>query len=83
MFDRAVNRVNGTWGNHLLSLEDMAKDYETAHGNATLFSIARTAAGNTETISRRSSVSCITKDLSIRPALRPHRQPGRILDAAR
>ena len=47
MFDEDVNRVNGTWGKYLLSLEDMAKDYEAAYGNATLFSIARTAAGGT------------------------------------
>lgn len=43
VFDDDVNRVNGSWGKYLLSLEDMAKDYETQHGNKTLFAIARNA----------------------------------------
>lgn len=47
MFDEDVNRVNGSWGSYLLELEDMAKDYEAEHGNATLFQIARTAGGGT------------------------------------
>ena len=38
-----VNRVNGSWGKYLLDLEDVAKDYESEHGNETLFKIARAA----------------------------------------
>lgn len=45
VFDEDVNRVNGAWGKYLLNLEDMAKDYETQHGNKTLFAIARNAYG--------------------------------------
>lgn len=45
VFDEDVNRVNGSWGKYLLSLEDMAKDYESQHGNKTLFKIARNAYG--------------------------------------
>ena len=33
LFDEDVNRVNGSWGKYLLDLEDMAKDYESEHGN--------------------------------------------------
>ena len=47
MFDEDVNRVNGSWGKYLLDLEDMAKDYESEHGNETLFKIARNAYGQT------------------------------------
>lgn len=47
VFDEDVNRVNGSWGKYLLDLEDIAKDYETEHGNATLFDIARNAYGQT------------------------------------
>lgn len=43
VFDEDVNRVNGTWGKYLLPLEDLAKDYESEHGNTTLFAIARNA----------------------------------------
>ena len=42
-FDEDVNRVNGSWGKYLLDLEDVAKDYESEHGNETLFKIARAA----------------------------------------
>ena len=45
LFDEDVNRVNGAWGKYLLDLEDLAKDYEGAHGNKTLFAIARNAYG--------------------------------------
>ena len=47
LFDEDVNRVNGSWGKYLLDLEDMAKDYESEHGNETLFKIARNAYGQT------------------------------------
>ena len=47
LFDEDVNRVNGSWGKYLLDLEDMAKDYESEHGNETLFKIARNAYGPT------------------------------------
>ena len=47
LFDEDVNRVNGSWGKYLLELEDMAKDYESEHGNETLFKIARNAYGQT------------------------------------
>lgn len=47
LFDEDVNRVNGSWGKYLLELEDVAKDYESEHGNETLFTIARTAGGGT------------------------------------
>ena len=47
LFDEDVNRVNGSWGKYLLDLEDMAKDYESEHGNETLFKIARNAYGHT------------------------------------
>lgn len=47
LFDEDVNRVNGTWGSYLLDLEDLAKDYEAEHANATLFQIARNAGGGT------------------------------------
>lgn len=43
LFDEDVNRVNGSWGKYLLDLEDVAKDYESEHGNETLFKIARAA----------------------------------------
>ena len=43
LFDEDVNRVNGSWGKYLLDLEDVAKDYESKHGNETLFKIARAA----------------------------------------
>ena len=43
LFDEDVNRVNGSWGKYLLDLEDVAKDYESEHGNETLFKIARVA----------------------------------------
>ena len=36
LFDEDVNRVNGSWGKYLLDLEDVAKDYESEHGNETL-----------------------------------------------
>ena len=47
IFDEDVNRVNGAWSKYLLDLEDLAKDYEAEHANATLFNIARTAGGGT------------------------------------
>ena len=47
LFDEDVNRVNGTWGKYLLDMEDIAKDYEAEHANATLFDIARKAGGGT------------------------------------
>mgnify|MGYP000261361712 FL=1 len=47
MFDEDVNRVNRKLGKYLLDLEDMAKDYESEHGNETLFKIARNAYGQT------------------------------------
>lgn len=47
LFDEDVNRVNGSWGSYLMDLEDLAADYEKEHGNATLFQIARNAAGGT------------------------------------
>lgn len=43
LFDEDVNRVNGSWGKYLMDLEDIAKDYESEHGNETLFAIARSA----------------------------------------
>lgn len=48
MFDEDVNRVNGSWGKYLMNLEDIAKDYESEHGNTTLFNIARTASSDGE-----------------------------------
>lgn len=47
LFDEDVNRVNGSWKNYLMDLEDIAKDYEAEHGNETLFKIARNAGGGT------------------------------------
>ena len=47
LFDEDIDRVNKTWGQYLLDLEDMAKDYESEHGNETLFKIARNAYGQT------------------------------------
>lgn len=47
LFDEDVNRVNGSWGSYLLDLEDLAKDYESEHGNEILFQIARNAGGGT------------------------------------
>ena len=47
LFDEDVNRVNGSWGKYLLDLEDMAKDYESEHGNETVFKNARNAYGQT------------------------------------
>ena len=47
LFDEDVNRVNGSWGDYIMDLEDLAKDYEAEHANATLFQIARNAAGGT------------------------------------
>ena len=43
LFDEDVNRVNGSWGDYTMDLEELAADYEAEHGNATLFTIARNA----------------------------------------
>ena len=47
LFDEDGTRVHGSWGKYLMDLEDVAADYETEHGNETLFKIARTAGGGT------------------------------------
>lgn len=47
VFDESVDRVNGSWGSYIMDLEDIAKDYEAEHGNATLFALARQAGGGT------------------------------------
>lgn len=47
LFDEDVNRVNGSWGDYTMDLEEMAADYEAEHGNATLFAIARNAYAQT------------------------------------
>ena len=60
LFDEDVDRVNGTWGQYLLDLEDYVADgYEEEHGNAVLFKIARDVAGGTlKSIPYQPSVFC-------------------------